>query len=319
MNSSVDFVQSDKPVAGGIIRGSKAPGGDSKMVNASCRRLHGALSQTPRAVVPCARNVVERIFAAKESLVDRRLPPLSPRAVSSDHERQEIRFVIGPDTPSRRRELAACVNHLAGPRGQKLVVPRKQGGLDEQLDHVRTWATERCVRSPMRPVVVGIDGMDQWLTSASAAASQLRALLNVGAEVVCAVDSRYGDFRLLTLHLRILGIEVIREPRLPKRLTSVSTDPETQRLSPEAECGVPVRRFPSVQIPALAAYASDLQHVKLQPTRNNRAGQQRELTHRWSSEGGTHSAFSQYKQNEYARVYRNHFAINRLLRELFDV
>ncbi|MEM5289926.1 hypothetical protein ACFQ3P_06860 [Paraburkholderia sabiae] len=262
---------------------------------------------------------MERIFAAKESLVDRRLPPLSPRAVSSDHERREIRFVIGPDTPSRRRELAACVNHLAGPRGQKLVVPRKHGGLDEQLGDIRAWVTDRCAQYAARRVVVGIDGMDQWLTSASAAASQLRAILNVGASVACAVDSRYGDFRLLMLHLRILGIEVICEPYFPKRLTGVSTGPEMQRLSSEAKCGVPVRQFPCVQTPALAAYAFDLQHVKMRPTWNNRAGQQRELTHRWSSEGGTHSAFSQYKQNEYARLYRNDFAINRLLRELFDV
>ncbi|MHB9833321.1 hypothetical protein Q8F57_000635 [Paraburkholderia terrae] len=214
--------------------------------------------------------------------------------------------------------METWVSQLGAAQGRTLLVRCKQGERDNQLGCARAWAAKLCARCPVRRVVVGIDGIDLWLTSPSVAACQLHAILNVGAAVVCAVDSRYGDSRLLAFHLRILGIVVIRELHLPKRLTCVSAGLGMPRFSPDSKSGALVRSFPYVHTPTLAAYMAERKNPGAQTTPDHPLNQ-RELKGRRTSGGAALSALSQYERVEYARAYRNGFSVNRLLRERFGL
>ncbi|WP_321932143.1 hypothetical protein [Paraburkholderia guartelaensis] len=206
------------------------------------------------------------------------------------------------------------MSQLGAERGRKLLVRRKQGELDSQLGRARAWATELAARGPVHPIIIGIDGMDLWLTSLRHAAFQLRAMLDVGATVVCAVDARYEDSHLLTFYLRTLGIKVIREPLLPKKLPGVSAGLKTSRLSPDAENGEPTGLFPDVQTPALSAYVAELRNPTRHMARDIQTSQ-RELKRRRAREGAALSALAEYERAKYERAYRNGFAVSRLRRE----
>ena len=218
----------------------------------------------------------------------------------------------------RKRALETCVSQLGAVRGRKLLLRCKQGELENQLGYVKAWAEKRCARFPARPVVVGIDGIDQWLASPRVAACHLQAILDVGTTVACAVDARYVDSRLLTFQLRVLGIRVIREALVPQSFTGVSPAPEMQRFSPDAKSGTLVRRFPYVHAPTLAAHVAERKNPGAQTTPDNPLDQ-RALRRRGTSGGAAHSALSEHARMEYARAYRNDRAINRLLRERFGL
>ncbi len=315
MNSFEVFMQSQKPPKARVMYCASGQESNSKMVSdAVCLHLPPMHSWMPWGSGMNAVMAGQRTVTAQASPGDRRLPPLPQAVVCSDHEPQIIRFVDGEDGPTRRRALQTCVNQLGATRGRKLLVRCRQGEHDNQLGYARRWAAELCARWSARPVVVGIDGIDQWLTSPSVAARYLQAILNVGAAVACAVDPRYLDSRLLAFHLRILGIVVVRDPLVPKRFIRVSTGLEMPRLSPEAERGTPARRFPGVRSTALGAYAAE-SHDRGAPTTWNGAASQQGSKYRRTSEHATPSAISDAERVEYARAYRNSFAINRLLRE----
>ncbi|MGF6506270.1 hypothetical protein [Paraburkholderia sp. 32] len=310
MNSSMHFIQPEQAASARIPYGANRCEFDPEVV-ADKRYLHRPATHAERAWLDarCTLTAVRRAVTARFALGEHGLPHLPHFVADSDHEPRVIRFVEGPDSPIRTRALEARVSQLGGPRGRKLFVRCKQGELDKQLVCARARAAELCAQAPLRPVVLGIDGADQWLTSATAAAFQVQAILDAGAGVVCAVDPRYGDSRLLTFHLRTLGIMVIREPHLPDRSGTTPAVPTTPRLSPDAGTGVPPRRFPSVSTAALAAYVAELSNPGAQLARNNPASQ-REPDPCWAGEGEVPSA-----PCEYERAYRNDFAIHRLLRE----
>jgi len=213
MNLSTDFMQSERPAKDRVIYGDNRREHNSKMVSDAIY-LHRPATRLGISWVrdPCAKTVAQRTFNAKESPGDRRLPPLPQAVVCRDHEPHVIRFVDGEDAPMRKRALETCVSQLGAVRGRKLLLRCKQGELENQLGYVKAWAEKRCARFPARPVVVGIDGIDQWLASPRVAACHLQAILDVGTTVACAVDARYVDSRLLTFQLRVLGIRVKASP-----------------------------------------------------------------------------------------------------------
>ncbi|RQR27305.1 hypothetical protein DIE22_31000 [Burkholderia sp. Bp9142] len=115
---------------------------------------------------------------------------------------------------------------------------RKPDDLGAQL-RAAIWTATLRAQFPGRSIFIGIDGIDQRLTSPSSVASQLATLVNIGATIICAVDGRYSDAHLLTFHLRVLGITVVREGQCSSSIT---------------EIGV-TRSFPTVHTPALTTYA----------------------------------------------------------------
>jgi hypothetical protein len=203
-------------------------------------------------------------------------------------------------------------------RGRKLFIRCKQGEVDLQLGYARGWAEDIRVRCPSQKVVIGIDGIDQWLRSPRDVASQLQSIVDVGAAVACAVDSRYVDCHFLTFYLRILGIEVIREPLIPKRLINVSSGPERLRSLSEAASGAPSRHFPTVRTPRQGACTIELQEASALTRRDN-AASQRESKYRKDSEHAIFSKFSEAGRIERAKAYRNSLAVNRLVREKFGL
>ncbi|WP_266227117.1 hypothetical protein [Paraburkholderia sp. CNPSo 3076] len=98
-----------------------------------------------------------------------------------------------------------------------LMVQRKPGELRVQLfERVAGLVAALRTVFPERPVLVGIDGVDQHVTSSTGDAIELHGLANLCAGIVCAVDGRYGDERLLRFNLRLLGVTVLREPLFPE-------------------------------------------------------------------------------------------------------
>jgi len=315
MNLSVDFMQSEKP--------------DQAFYGANRRENHSSIvpdaiylrrPATPQGMLwgkgPCAQIVTQRMFSAKKSLGYQIPPPLPEAVACRAFEPYVIRLVDGEDAPMRKRALETCVRQLGAARGRRLLIRCERGELDRQLGYARAWAEKRCDRSPSRPVVVGIDGIDQWLTSPVVAACQLQAILSVGATVVCAVDARYVDSLLLTLQLRVLGIMVVREALVPGSLTSVSPGPWTQCSSADSKSGSPVQSFPYVNAPALVAHMAKHKHPGAQTPPDN-PFDQRARQPRGATRGAARSVLSQSERVECARAYRSDFAIERLLRERF--
>jgi hypothetical protein len=319
MNLSVDFTLSERPANDRVFYG------DNRCKNYSGLASDAIDLRRPATRVeiswvegPCAKTLAQRTFNAEKPSEDRRLPPLPQAVVCGDHDPHVIRFVDGEDAPMRKRALEACVRQLGAVRGRKLMLRCKKGELENQLGCARDWAEKRSARFPGRPVVVGIDGIDQWLTSPRVAASHLQAILDAGATIACAVDERHVDSGLLRFQLQLLGITVIRERSVPKSFASVSPAPEMQRFSTEAKNGTPVRRFPYVHAPTLAAHVAERKHPGAQTTPDNSLDQW--ALKRCATTGGAgHSALSEYTRMEYARAYRNDFALNRLLRQHFGL
>lgn len=315
MNLSVDFMQSERPdqaFYGAIRRENRS----TSVSDATYLRRPATRPGICWVRSPCAQSVTPRTFNAHEPLGYQMLPPLPAAVACGDFEPHVVRLVDGEDAPMRKKALETCVRQLGAARGRRLLVRCKRGELEQQLGHARAWAEKRCDRFPSRPVVVGIDGIDQWLTSPVVAARQLQAILHVGATVACGVDARYVDSLLLTLQLRVLGIMVIREAVVPGSLTSVSPAPDMHCSSADSKSGRPVRSFPYVNAPALAAHVAERKNPGAQTPLDNSLDQ-RALKQRGATEGAARWALSGSERVECARAYRSNFAINRLLREHF--
>jgi hypothetical protein len=197
---------------------------------------------------------------------------------------------------ARLAELAAGCCHT-------LLALRRQDELGAQLRRAATWAAALRAQFPERSIFIGIDGIDQRLTSPSSVAYQLTTLVNVGATIVCAVDGRYSDAHLLTFHLRTLGITVVRESLCSSSVTGISVTP---------------RKFPTVHTPALTAYVSRKHAGPF--TQNDVADRtvpdkKPESKRCWLCEGAARFAIAEFERAEHAHAYRNEFSVNRLLRE----
>ncbi|WP_406868319.1 hypothetical protein [Paraburkholderia fungorum] len=68
-------------------------------------------------------------------------------------------------------------------------------------------------------MILGIDGIDQYLLSSLEAANLIKEIASCGVSVVCGTDPRHTEGRSLMLALRSVGVAVARErvPPLPKR------------------------------------------------------------------------------------------------------
>ncbi|WP_157653283.1 hypothetical protein [Burkholderia ubonensis] len=170
---------------------------------------------------------------------DQGLPPTGTHVACSDSEPRFVRFITGPDLPIRRERLQLRLAELATGCRHTLLMLRKPDDLGAQL-RAAIWTATLRAQFPERSIFIGIDGIDQRLTSPRSVAAQLATLVNIGATIICAVDGRYSDAHLLTFHLRILGITVVREGQCSSSVTEIGGTP---------------RRFPTVHTPALTTYA----------------------------------------------------------------
>jgi hypothetical protein len=201
MNSSVDATQYENTARNRSgYRDNQCQFGLECKLNAIDPHQPATCFGTSWASDPGADPVRQRKFYAMEFTGDQKLPPLIQADAYRDDEPQVVRFVEGDDVPARRRALENCMRQLGAARGRKLLLRCRQGELETQLGFARGWAEERRAWFPARPVVVGIDGIDQWLVSAPVAASQLQAIVNGGATValfgVSAAHSwDHGDSR----------------------------------------------------------------------------------------------------------------------------
>lgn len=307
MNSSMQFAQSGKAVK----------------VRTSCRsdpRERNLLmpNDVPFSYRPGSGDMdvpamcaARPVFTTEGSPADHGMPDYPAAAACGAHEPPVIRFIDGEATSSRVRRLTGRMLQLGPGAGRRLLVRCAPGELGRRLTYAKIWAWKRA--HDTAPPVVGIDGIDQWLTSPGAAAHHLQALLGVGAVVVCAVDSRYGDSRDLMFHLRVRGIAVIREvPVLPGSPPS-SLVHELPRLSTDPENGMPARTFPEANTPTLKAYLAGRQISGLQAQPNGAINPTKLKRYRAGSREPRPAA-STYERATFA-AYRTEFAIGRLLRE----
>ncbi|SAL04998.1 hypothetical protein AWB78_07237 [Caballeronia calidae] len=316
MNSSVSFMQSEQVVkARSRYCDSGLEGDTNPTVDGRYLHRPAGCTKPSQDTAPCAFADACRTFTVDESPSDRR-PPLPPQTVArSVHEPQVIRFVDGQDAFARRSALEACLRQHWSDPGRTLLISCRKGELPNQLQRAKIWVAERSARHPTKPVFVGIDGIDQWLLSPGVVASNLVALLNVGATVACSVDSRYGDSRLLMFHLRTLGIVVICQPVLSVRRVSVCAGRETPRLALDTEPEVSAWKMRKTPAPAPGAMVAERRSLGTHTRKNARSP--RECEHHRTRDGMAGSTFSEHERIKYARAYRNAFAVNRLLREVF--
>ncbi|CAE6872687.1 hypothetical protein [Paraburkholderia domus] len=320
MNSSAHFIQSRKQAEIRTIYVDNGPTINSKMV-ADVLYVHQPAAR-PRVSwedYPCPTTSAQRTVCATEEPNYQGLPPLGLPVACGDHEPHLIRFLDGADSVTRSAALQARMRQLCVQRGRKLLVLSKPGELSTQLDRMAIHAAALYARCPERLVVVGIDGIDQYLESPSRIASQLKTLIDGGVTVACAVDGRYRDSHLLTFHLRTLGVIVIRERLATESGANESAVCKSARFSP-APTSVTVRRFPEVLTPALAAYVSKVQRQGATTEMNSfvpreEPGDAPELRQCRRSENAVHFTSTELERAEYARAYRNDFAMNRLLCE----
>jgi hypothetical protein len=317
MNSSVDATQYENTARNRSgYRDNQCQFGLECKLNAIDPHQPATCFGTSWASDPGADPVRQRKFYAMEFTGDQKLPPLIQADAYRDDEPQVVRFVEGDDVPARRRALENCMRQLGAARGRKLLLRCRQGELETQLGFARGWAEERRAWFPARPVVVGIDGIDQWLVSAPVAASQLQAIVNGGATVACGVDARYRDSRFLEFQLRTLGITVIHEAAVPgRRFGSCAPG---QSFTPEAGSGGSARHAAHVRVPVTAAQAA-LHKNRGAPASPDFPPDQGALKPLGGIGGAAGSAVGQSERLDYARAYRDKFALNRLLRERFGL
>ncbi|MEX3761426.1 hypothetical protein [Paraburkholderia phenoliruptrix] len=150
---------------------------------------------------------------------DQGLPPTHVQAECGEREPRSVLFLNAPDSPHRTEQLHSRSLQLAGRRCHKLLLIGTQNGWGGLLRAVLA-----ALRAAPRgySVSVGVDGIDQQLTSPNSTALLLAALLDAGATIICSVDGRYGDAYLLKSHLRTLGITVMYE--LSARLSAGRSD-----------------------------------------------------------------------------------------------
>ncbi|EUC18709.1 hypothetical protein [Paraburkholderia hospita] len=247
------------------------------------------------------------------------LPPLGLPAACGDHDPGFVRFLDGPDSAARAIALQERLRHECGKLGRMFLILSWQGELSLRLGAARIATQSLYARSPERPVVVGIDGIDQCLESPSHRAFQVKRLIDVGAIVIGAVDGRYGDSRLLKLHLRTLGVTVIHEKLVTGRRAKERAVHERPRPS-DATRSVAVGRFPEIDTPALAACGYKFRQHRVSTAKNSFAGRKEpekrsELRHNGRSDDTGDFTSTGLEREDYARAYRNAFAMNRLLCE----
>lgn len=233
---------------------------------------------------------------------DQGLPPARPHITCSDYDPPIVRFLNGPDSLMRTTWLRARVAELADGCHHELLMHRGQNELDIQLHRAAAKITALFAQFPERRVFVGINGIDQRLTSPSAVALGVEMLVNIGATVICTVDRRYMDAYLLTCHLRMFGIKVVHERLLSSQRSGRS---------------VSLRIFPVVHTPALTAYVSQKHHEQFAKNDvtvrdfRDREPERREIC----KKNAVRSVIEKFTRAENARAYRNEFAVNQLLRE----
>lgn len=320
MNSSTHSMYSGKPAGIQTIYVDSGPDFGSKMV-IDLLYVHRPPSR-PRISwedAPHSTNFVQPAASPTEEPDHQGLPPLGVPVACDDHEPELVRFVDGADSATRKMALQERVGQQCGKRGRIFLNQSRQGELSVRLDRVAVQAAARSVRSPRRAVVVGIDGIDQCLESPSRRAFQLKMLINVGATVICTVDGRYSDSNLLAFHLRALGIKVILEKLATEGCAKESAAHKNPRNS-HATRSVTVGHFPEVHTPSLAACGSKFRQHSA-PTETNSFAPREESEKRsegrqcWRSEDAVHFTSTELERQEYARAYRNEFAMNRLLGE----
>ncbi|WP_232513628.1 hypothetical protein, partial [Burkholderia humptydooensis] len=244
----------------------------------------------------------KQAFPDDDAPDDQGLPPAGQHVACSDYEPRIVLFLSGPDSSIRRERLQLRLAELATGCRHALVMFRRPDDLGAQLRAAIGTATQHA-QFAERSIFIGIDGIDQRLTSPSSVASQLAMLVNIGATIICAVDGRYSDAHLLTLHLRTLGIAVVRESLRSPSVTEISVTPGS---------------FPVAHTPALTAYVSRKQAESLTQSAVAECtvpDKQPKLKRCRLGEGAVRFAFAEFERAEYARAYRNEFAVNRLLRE----
>ncbi|SOF00949.1 hypothetical protein SAMN05446635_9026 [Burkholderia sp. OK233] len=240
--------------------------------------------------------------------------PDEPKAVAGGSRwSRTIRFIDGEAAPSRGRRLAERMRQLGTQAGRSLLVYCRQGEQGKQLTYLASWTCKKYAQAPTLPIIIGIDGVDQWLTSPGDTAHQLQAILDAGAIVLCGVDSRYADSRVLTFQLLILDIMVIREAPVPTRSPAISFVDEIPRVSPDLKSAPPVRTFPDVYTSALPAYFSDREKSGAQ-TPSSSTTDQREVKRRGASSRQPHSAEPSCQRVTYAG-YQNESGVNRIQRK----
>jgi len=319
MYSSEDFTQSvNSAKIGGLDRRSKRDSASYLSADRLERNRAAAGPDLSDIRGHSTSSSARPTETAHESSSDQKLPPLPTAAVVIDHERKAVLMVEGEDTPARQRALAKRMSSVGAGRGRRLFIRCAQGEVRSQLVYAATWAAGLCARCPANPVIVGINAIDQGLTSPYKVAYLLQAILNVGAEVACAVDTRYVDSLLLVFHLRTLGIEVIHEPLDLTGSIRAYAEHKMPRLLSSAMSEARSRPFPRVGAPVPRACATELQKTGGQTTKNSEAGQP-ESKFCWPYDDAGHLAISEFERREHARAYRNGFAVNRLLRESFGL
>lgn len=136
-------------------------------------------------------------------------PPLTPPVTSGEYDPKSIRFIDGPDTALRRTKLCDRMREVSADGAFQLLVESGKGVVSVRLD--RAAASETASSAAKAHVVVGIDGVEQFLASPGKIACHIKSLTNINVTVICSIDSRCCDWLLLVFHLRILGLKVVQE------------------------------------------------------------------------------------------------------------
>ncbi|WP_321813125.1 MULTISPECIES: hypothetical protein [unclassified Paraburkholderia] len=307
MNSSMHSAQSGKAVKVRISYRGDPRDRNLLMVN------DAPFSPRPRRwdMDMPAMYAARSVFTVGESPADHGMPDCPAAVACGAHEPPVIRFIDGEATSSRVRRLKGRMLQLRTGAARGLLVRCAPGEVGRRLNHAKIWAQQSA--QDTAPPVVGIDGVDLWLTSPSAAARHLQAILDVGAVVVCAVDFRYGESRYLMFHLRVRGIAVIREVSVLPGSPRYSSVPKSPRLSSDSQNGMSARTFPYAHTPTLKAYFAGRQHSGMQ-LRADRAIHQLEAQRHGTHCRDTPSASSTQRWSAYA-AYRNELTIGLFLRE----
>ncbi|MGF6289637.1 hypothetical protein [Paraburkholderia youngii] len=187
----------------------------------------------PKLQILLQRLNPDSIAARAQALGERSL--IRPVVTSGIQEPRTIQFLDGPDSDSRRDALRARLRQRAAPGQQMLVVSRKPVELHIQINRIAGLVVALQLIFPGRPVLVGIDAIDQDVTSHTDVAIQLRKLASMCDGIVCTVDGRYGDSRMLIFCLRSLGVTVFREPLSPPERTGGYAVREMARTSAAVE------------------------------------------------------------------------------------
>ncbi|CAH2897747.1 MAG: hypothetical protein PCALPYG88_2052 [uncultured Paraburkholderia sp.] len=143
-------------------------------------------------------------------------PPSFSLAVSEMGKRGDVVFLDGADSSARTVALYALVAASSTRReystqciGKRLTVRRQRDvALAEQVRNMfRSRRYQRTLNNLNKPVM-GIDGADQYLTPCFPIAVEICCWAKCGWSVICAVDGRYNDARILKKALQTLGVRV---------------------------------------------------------------------------------------------------------------